>query len=176
MSCIVGIVKDGRVHMGADSAGVNGRGELDLRVQSKVFRVADGSMLLGVAGSWLVGDVLQQSTVPRPNLEGACDRRALVRGWVMGALNAAERPDIKSENYELLIGVKGQLFRMWKDNDIAEERCGFDACGSGAQIAKGALAALANIDWGPEVKLSTALWAAERFCVYVREPFTIEQI
>ena len=56
MTCIVGLVDDGKVYMGGDAASVDGY-IVRTSALSKVFR--NGPFLIGYSTSWRMGQILQ---------------------------------------------------------------------------------------------------------------------
>jgi hypothetical protein len=71
-----------------------------------------------------------------------------------------------------LVGYGNRLFRIDEDYQVAETLDGFDAIGSGSQVALGALYACQHLD--PKERVFQALLAAERFNAAVRAPFIIQ--
>src|SRR3546814_10742010 len=61
MTCIVGLVDDGKVYLGGDSAGVAGW-SLTVRKDPKVFRVGD--CIIGFTSSFRMGPLLAHSFQP----------------------------------------------------------------------------------------------------------------
>jgi ATP-dependent protease HslVU (ClpYQ) peptidase subunit len=80
-----------------------------------------------------------------------------------------------SEDFEALVGLRGRLFHLYGTGQVSEEILDYDACGSGAQVARGALFAQQSTMPARE-RVKGALEAAERFCSGVRSPFTILEI
>ena len=67
MTCIVGVVDNGKVYMGGDSAGVGGLC-IETRKQPKVFR--NGDFLIGYTDSFRMGQLLQYKMSPPRYFEG----------------------------------------------------------------------------------------------------------
>jgi hypothetical protein len=156
--------------MGGDSAGIGGHSNelLELRADTKVFR--NSPYLIGVVGSWRVNQLLKYKMLP---LSGIVHQRNLHEFMCSVWLPAVRRllaTDGCQDNFELLVGIHGKLFHVYDREQVAEIRENYDAAGSGAQIARGAMYAMDNTDRPPEVKILTALDAAERFCAHVRGP------
>ena len=76
------------------------------------------------------------------------------------------------EGGTFLVGYRGHLFQMFGDYQMSEAACGFDACGSGANVALGAL--YTSPRRRPQDRLLHALEAAESLNAGVRGPFVIE--
>lgn len=168
MSCIVGVIDNGKVWMGADSAGVGLGKELQLRRDAKVF--VNGPYLIGTVGSFAISNQLRFASLG-PSGDGDPFRQMVTvfLPFLRGAIEGLE-----GENFELLVGLRGRLFHVYNIWQVAEEEARFDAAGSGAQVARGALwATRCEPHISPEVRIKLALQAAERFCTEVSGPFTI---
>jgi ATP-dependent protease HslVU (ClpYQ) peptidase subunit len=168
MSCIVGICQNGKVYMGADSAGVCPKtGALQLRKDPKVFK--NGEYLIGVAGSWPVAQELRYAKLPVDDPADAFEYMTQVFLCELRLILSK----LPKEDYELLVGFRGRLFHLYGSEQVSEEIADYEACGSGAQVARGALYAWENLVMPTEERIEGALRAAERFCSGVRGPFTI---
>ncbi len=173
MTCVVGVVHEGKVWMGGDSAGADSGWSLSLRVQPKVFK--RGPFLIGYTTSFRMGQLLQWTLATDPPegdpFEFMCTgfidavRKSLKDGGF------AKKSDEKEEGGSFLVGFAGRLFGVHSDYQVSEETCGYDAVGCGAEVARGAMSATPR--WNPERRLSTALVAAERHSAGVRGPFTV---
>lgn len=177
MTCIVAVVHDGRVIMGADSAGVDtGRYSLTVRADRKVFR--NGEFVMGFTSSFRMGQLLAFSlNAPAPR-EGV----NLFAYMVTDFINAV-RDCLKSGGYatkqseqevggEFLVGYRGRLFKIHGDYQVGESTTGYDACGCGDLIAIGSLYGTPDAD--PKERILLALRAAETFSAGVRGPFHVE--
>lgn len=172
MSCIVGIAENGKVWIGGDSAGIGPDGELQLRKEPKVFKIGD--LLIGACGSpadyqgWVI-----PNTIFDPSM-AAFD-------WVCFTFLPWLRTIRSADaDFELLIGLRGHLFHVYGTRQVTEELAGFDAAGSGAQVARGALyffewdkTPTGQLKWHPTQRIELALEAAQRFTSTVREPWVI---
>ena len=85
-------------------------------------------------------------------------------GWAL-------KENDREEGGTFLVGVRGQLFAVHDDYQVAKAADGFAAVGCGDQIALGALYATAGTALGPRRRVKKALAAAERFNAGVRGPF-----
>jgi ATP-dependent protease HslVU (ClpYQ) peptidase subunit len=72
-----------------------------------------------------------------------------------------------------LFGYRNNLYSMEDDFQIAKSQANFAACGCGAQVALGAMAASRTLGLTPEKRIELSLLAAEEFSAGVRGPFTI---
>jgi len=175
LTCIAGVSENGKVVIGGDSAGVNSDGHLQLRKDSKVFRTGD--YLMGVAGSWKLGQNLRftEFTSPPENLDPFNFAVTIFMDELRAVVRKTDLPEDK--DFELLVGFRGRLFHVYGTSQVSEEIAGYEACGSGAQVARGSLYSTDHEPHvSPEVRIKLALQAAERFCSGVRGPFTILDI
>lgn len=181
MTCIVGLVHEGAVWIGGDSAGVAGL-SLTVRKDAKVFR--NGEFLIGVSASFRVGQLLHHAFTPPPLGEGADIERYMVTGFVdavrecLKAGGHAERDNDNESGGNFLVGVRGRLFRIEEDYQVAETHLPFTAIGCGRDLAKGALLALRLVGSAksPRDQVEIALQVAEQQSVGVRGPYTIEHL
>jgi ATP-dependent protease HslVU (ClpYQ) peptidase subunit len=172
MTAIVGLVHDGCVYIGGDSAGVDGY-SLTVRADGKVFR--NGLFLFGFTTSFRMGQLIRYALEP-PSPEGDLEHFMAVSfvdavrsclkegGW-------ARKDNEREEGGTFLVGVAGRLFAVHEDYQVAEAADGYAAVGSGEQVALGALYATADTDMEPGERVLVALRAAERFNAGVRGPF-----
>lgn len=175
MTAIAGIVDDGHVYIGADSAATGGTRQT-VRRDAKVFR--NGPVLIAVTGSARMGQVLQYVlSVPKRHSSTGI-MLYLVTDFINAVRSAYKEAGCASKDKEeegslgsFLLGVEGHLFQIYSDYQIAEAVDGFYALGSGGDVALGALHATKGIE--PRKRLRMALGAAERFDSAVRRPFKI---
>ena len=91
------------------------------------------------------------------------------RGW-------ARKEEDREVGGTFLVGVRGRLFAVYDDYQVASAADGFAAVGCGDQVALGALYATAGTGMRPRARVRTALAAAERFSGGVRGPFVVEKL
>jgi len=172
MTAIVGVVHDGVVHIGGDSAGV-GEWTITIRADAKVF--VNGPYVMGFTGSFRMGQLLRYALEP-PIPSGDLDafmtttfidavRECLRTGGWMSKENERE------DGGTFLVGVSGRLFRIGSDFQVGESADGYDAVGSGEELALGALHATARSRMSPRKRIEVALSAAEHFSGAVCRPF-----
>lgn len=177
MTCIVAIAQEGKVWMGADSAGVAGY-DLTVRRDPKIFRV--GEMLIGFTSSFRMGQLLgYRLALPKHHPDQSVDeylhyefvdavREVLRRGGFVSTPNGRE------EGGHFLVGYAGRVFLVEGDFQIAESAHPFAACGCGAAVALGSMHSTPELP--PNVRLEKALRAAEAFSAGVRAPFRFESL
>lgn len=173
MTCIVGLVKSGIVHMAADSAGVAGL-NMCVRTDQKIF--TRGPIVMGCTSSFRMIQLLRFTlVVPARNPE------ADVFEWMCTAFIDSVRTTFRNGGYmhkdkdaefggTFLVGVGGRLFSVQDDYQVGERSDQFDACGSGEDLALGSLFTTRGDD-DPRRRLQAALEAAEHFNAGVRQPF-----
>ncbi|MER6892020.1 hypothetical protein [Streptomyces halstedii] len=172
MTAIVGLVHDGAVHLGGDSAGVAGY-SLTVRADAKVF--ATGPYVFGFTSSFRMGQLLRyglEAPPPDEDLERFMSTsfinavRDTLRdgGWLK---KDAER----EEGGIFLVGVRGRLFCVESDFQVGEAVDGYAAVGCGDELALGALYATRRSRMAPARRLAVALEAAEQHSAGVRRPF-----
>jgi ATP-dependent protease HslVU (ClpYQ) peptidase subunit len=189
MTCIVGLEQDGRIYLGADSAGVSGT-NLCVRADQKLFR--NGPFIIGFTTSFRMGQLLRYRLCPpvHPEVMDVDEfmttifidevRRCLRNGGY------ARRKEEQESAGTFLVGYRGKLFIIESDYQVGRAVDGIGAVGSGAQVALGALHAqtataafkcsacsIPSHTRTAESKVRIALEAAERWNSAVRSPFII---
>jgi ATP-dependent protease HslVU (ClpYQ) peptidase subunit len=178
MTCIVGLIEEGKVYMGGDSAGV-GNLRLAVRKDLKVFKLNE--FIIGYTSSFRMGQLLRFKFIPPLFREDEKDlyeymctdfidgvRRTFKTGGYAKKANEIE------SGGTFLVGIKGRLFEIEDDYQVAERITPYVAIGCGMDLALGCLYGLKNIPaLSPYIKVETALLAAQEFSAGVRAPFTI---
>jgi ATP-dependent protease HslVU (ClpYQ) peptidase subunit len=181
MTCILGFKIDGHVYIGADSAGTE---EETLRFihrkDSKVFKVRD--FVIGGMGSFRMLQLLKYSLVP-PKRKATEDIEQYLCSKFIKKLREcfkyggfATMKDEQESGGDFLVGYQGRLFRIYTDYSVEESLDDYNACGSGAPFALGAMKILENVDMDPEERVTKALEVSEYFNAGVHSPFVIESI
>lgn len=182
MTCVAGIVHAGEVYIGADSAGVDACYGLTVRADEKVFvRERSGTRwVFGFCGSFRIGQLLRYSLdIPEPEDDDDptkfmvtkfvdAVRCCLAEG---GALRTTKK--YREEAGTFLVGLRGDLFTIEGDLQVARAVDPYAAIGCGDHLAVGAMHALADTRKRPEAKIEAALAAAERYSAGVRGPFHV---
>lgn len=172
MTCIVGIVHDGRVTIGGDSAGVAGL-DIITRKDRKVFRVGD--FALGYTTSFRMGQLLAFGFEP-PHRKPEVDPYEYMVTSFIDAVRARmkEHGFAKVENNqesggEFLVGVAGRLFHVESDFQVGEPVAEYAACGCGESFALGSLRNSGHLS--PRARIEQSLETAAEFSAGVRGPF-----
>jgi ATP-dependent protease HslVU (ClpYQ) peptidase subunit len=176
MTCIVGLVENGKVYMGGDSAGVTGF-NLRIRTDPKVF--LNELFLIGYTSSFRMGQLLRFKFKPpyhKPEIN--------IDEYMMTDFIDSVRQCFKDNGYTeinnnretagtFLVGYKGRLFIIDSDYQVGESANYFDAVGCGEDFALGSLNSTRG---NPKERIQKALETAEKFCCGVRGPFIIEEV
>jgi ATP-dependent protease HslVU (ClpYQ) peptidase subunit len=176
MTCIVGLVDEGKVYIGGDSAGVNGNWDLTVRADSKVFFT--GPFLMGFTSSFRMGQLLRYAFVPPPHQPDVDLYRYMTVDFINAVRDClktggwAKKDGEKESGGVFLVGYRGHLFEIESDYQVGEAHDAYMAVGSGDSVALGALYATQKLP--PLVRVRLALEAAERWNAGVRGPFVIE--
>ena len=182
MTCVVGIVEDGKIYMGADSLESNANCEAMVRKDSKVF--INEEFIIGFTSSFRMGQILRFKFKP-PSIEGERYGLDIFKYMCVDFVDSlrkcfSESGFLRVQNSEesggtFLVGTHGRLFLIEGDFQVSESINNFNVCGAGENLALGALYALDKIKYEtPPEKIRIALEAAERFNGSVRRPFKIE--
>lgn len=175
MTCIVGLVDDGAVWMGGDAAGVTDDHYLMLTAEPKVFVI--GAYMIGYTTSFRMGQILRYQFAP-PAPARAKDMMAhMVTAFVpamrdsLAAEGWLKSKDGQDEGGEILVGVRGRLFKVEAEFNVMETLAGFEVIGCGISVGRGSLHSTKGM--APKLRVHFALEAAEAFTTGVRGPFTI---
>lgn len=146
MTCIVGLVRDGQVYLGGDSASVSDNRCITIVKNPKVFR--KGEFVMGYTSSWRMGQLIQYHFIP-PQRDLQQD---LMEYMVMNFIDGIRRLFkeggwAKIENNQehggsFLVGYQGRLFTIHGDYQVAESANPYDSVGCGSNIALGVMFAL----------------------------------
>lgn len=180
MTCVVGLVDNGVVYIGADSLGSNNLSKT-VRKDKKVFKMKDTDKgLIGFAGSYRIGQLLMYSTGlidsrDEPNI----DHEYLVTKTipkVSGILNQGGCEINNSGEKEggvFLLGYNDKLYSVYSDYQVAESTHDYNAIGSGNLHAMGSLFSTEGLNMTPQERIIKALESAQEFARGVQAPFYI---
>ena len=178
MTCVVGIVEGDSVYIGADSAGVAGF-DLTVRKDTKVF--VREKIAFGFSGSFRFGQLLKYE-LRIPELEEGSDVFNYIVTKFVGAVRCcmANNGQLSTKNgveagCQFLIGIKGRLFCIESDYQVAESTLPYASIGVGSDYALGALDVLysENPYCSPVDKIGRSLEASAKFSTAVSAPFNI---
>ncbi len=167
MTVIAGLVHEGRVWLGADSAGSTSE-TITARADAKLFAV--GSALIGCAGSYRGMQVARYAFKPPALPEGMDPHEYMctlfvdgLRGVWRAAGHAGRTNEIEHVETQMLIGMHGRLWTVETDLQVGESLDSWNAVGSGGTLAIGSLHATAHVVGlrdQPEARVRLALQAA----------------
>jgi ATP-dependent protease HslVU (ClpYQ) peptidase subunit len=176
MTCVVGMIKNDRVYIGADSAAATSGWTVRASALQKVFR--HGSFLIGYTTSFRMGQILQYE-VDYPEAE-VYDETYMVTRFVPAVreklknLGYTKIDNNQEEGGDFLVGVAGQLFLVSSDFQVNHFLDGMAAVGCGAEYALGALLVRRSfVGHDPETSIRVALETAAYFSGGVIGPFTV---
>lgn len=183
MTCIVGIVTEDGVILGADTLWAAGLYWAETSAVPKVFTIelCSGEKIgIGFAGQPRVMQILIHC-VDWLNL-GSWPQHGSEQAWIVSAAIPAMRraldehgakPDDDSESVEaqFLFAVNGRLFEIQSKWQVFEGVNRYGAIGSGGPYALGSLATVGIGE--PKSRVLAALEAAARFTPNVAPPFTV---
>lgn len=180
MTCIVGMLKDGLVHMAGDHIGTDGY-DVEVQRRSKVFR--NGDFVIGYTSSFRMGQLLEHVWEPPKKPRECKDTLEYMVKYVVPSLiklfeenkfmrvvsdsNASANKSVNGQAYggEFLIGYKSHLFKIQSDFAVLECTRPFDAIGAGEDYAKGSFEILYNLNYlfqyEPKTILTEVLKAVE---------------
>lgn len=174
MSCVVGVIHDGKVYIGADGLATTNEGEKRPIITNKVFR--NGKYLFGFTGSVRTGQVLYSRyfTPPRDiyDMPDSIREHMAQKGTL---LTNEEQAQAHAANF--LIGFNGRLFEILIDFQMNEVSGNYTALGSGGPYALGSLfTTRKSYKMKPENRIIRALEAASQFDASCGPPFMTEVI
>lgn len=176
MTCIVGLVHENKVLIGADSAGVGG---LDIQNRKDVKVFTNGDFVIGCTTSFRMIQLLQYKLNPPKRHPDVDVMRFMVTDFIEAVRNLFREGGFATKDKEaenggtFLVGHAGRLFRIDSDYQVGERADGFDACGCGESYALGAMAC--TVDAAPRDRLQRALETAAHFSAGVRGPFVFAE-
>lgn len=180
MTCIIGFVKDGKVFIGGDSAGVAGL-NYHIREDKKVFKKKD--MVFGFTSSFRMGQILRYCFDIPDHDPKRDDFDYLCTDFIDGLIKSfKDKGYARTENDEVsggvfLVGYKGNLYQIYSDFQVAKIQRPFDACGCGERYALGAMEVMTkDKSQDPEKIITEALIVAESYSAGVRGPYNIVSI
>ena len=176
MTCIVAYKKNNIIYMGADSAGSNGHNTF-ARKDSKLF--IKNNMIFGFTSSFRMGNLLKYKLeIPKHKSNISVDTYMntlfideVIKCFEDGAYTKNTNNVIQGGIF--LVGYKNRIFKIESDFQVGEKLIPFDSCGSGEELAIGAMDALLQYDKNikPEKLLTLALTSASKYTTSVDKPF-----
>jgi ATP-dependent protease HslVU (ClpYQ) peptidase subunit len=178
VTCIAGVVDQGQVFIGGDSAGVGPGWDLTVRADEKVFR--NGEFLFGFTTSFRMGQLLHHAFTPPKPREGQDPDGFMVTDFVDAVRTClksggwAMKTNDQESGGTFVVGYRGRLYVIHDDYQVGRPVASYAAVGSGESFALGSLfttAAHGAVE--PERRVRLALAAAEAHSAGVRGPFLV---
>ncbi len=186
LTVIIGIKHGRDIYIGGDSSSVDGWHKRTERM-SKVYYLGNkGEFLIGTCGSRRMAQIIKYQFKPsREKNFGALesDSEYMVNVFAEELRDLLDKKGIvgKSDNDEddfyggAIVGYRENLYRLSPNYQVDQFDSSYDAIGSGAPFALGALVALTErVPLKPELLIQKAMKAAETLCIDVSAPFRIE--
>ena len=172
LTCIVGLVNNGNVYIGGDSAGVDST-SICIRKDKKVF--VNGPFIMGFTNSFRMGQLLQFKFSP-PDQTCSDDFEFMVTDFIDKVkecfiINGFLFDKDDSMSGAFLVGYKSNLYIIDIDFQVGMVNTPFYSVGCGADLALGAMYATQGKK--PEQRIKIALEAASEFSSGVAPPFNI---
>lgn len=181
MTCVVGIIKEKSVIMGADSRSTDENFSMLHRADNKIFLSKCKNYVIGFSGQYREGQILRYCKFPSPKrIKNENLLEFMITKIVPFIIKSIKRPIDTDDNDkgEFLIGVKGRIFHIDFTFQVIESNEKYLACGIGSDIALGALYILEKLckKMSPEEMVSHALEASSKYNASVGQPFIIEKL
>ena len=179
MTAIAGLIDNGKVWIGGDSAGVGGY-SLSVRTDSKVF--TSGEFIFGCTSSFRMIQLLRYEFSPPTPLEKSEPMRYMVSQFIPAIKGVFRSGGFlktnsgEEEGGEFVVGWRGILFSIQCDFQVAQMADPYYACGCGRDLVLGSLFTSADTGSTSMDRITWSLQAAERFSAGVRGPFVIESV
>ena len=179
MTCIVGLVNNLGVWIGADSASIDSYWTVSNRKDKKIFQ--NSKFLIGYTTSFRMGQLLYCANLNIEHPPKMNNFMFMVSKFIPVVKKSLQdgdwekKQDNRAEGGEFLVGYKGELYQI--DTDFQVQWCKkYSAAGCGEQVALGSLYSTRDIvDDGPG-RLKMALQAAAAHNCGVRTPFTVQKL
>lgn len=175
MTLIIGIIKNDKVYLGADSAGVGGL-DVTVRKDPKVFK--NGNFLIGCTSSFRMIQLLRFSLNPPKRHPDKDVYEYMCTDFINAVRNCFKDGGYNALNSNVesggvfIVGYEKRLFKIESDYQVGESFELFSAVGCGDSYALGALMAIdENID--PIERIKKALEIGVHRSGGIRPPFVI---
>ena len=173
MSCVVGLIKDGKIYMASEGAATTAEGERRPIITRKVMW--NGDYLMGYTGGVRTGQLVVDPLLFTPPKEihllpGAIREHLESHGSIM-----VDEASTQIHNCNFLVGYNGLLYEILVDFQLNEVAGDFTAIGSGSPYAMGAMFATKRVK-DPIKRVEIALQAACQYDSSCAPPFTFEYV
>lgn len=177
MTCIVGMIKNGTVYIGGDSAGSSNY-SMTIVSNPKVF-ILQKEFVIGYTSSFRMGQIIENDLVIPSRAKDMNVYRFMTTVFIDALRDClkkcgwAEKEKDREIGGTFLVGYCGRLFTVQDDFSVLESLDLYDAVGSGCYIALGSLHSTTGT---PIKRIEKALEAAAKFTPSVEGPFHIRAL
>lgn len=170
MTLLLGLEHRGRCHLLGDRISIDSDSAVTIVREPKIFR--SGEWLIGIAGSWRVGN-LAQLKLRAPRSGSPVELFEALAAVLTAAGYASPSGPDTDVPWEALAGFRGQLHYLDADGTCTRSADGITAAGHniGASAARAALAAQRPFRRSPELVMRKAAQISADGCAAVRGPF-----
>jgi ATP-dependent protease HslVU (ClpYQ) peptidase subunit len=172
MSCVIGLIQNGKSYMGCDGLATTTDGEIRPVIANKI--IINEPFIFGYTGNIRSGQVIKPEYFKPPKtIEELPDaiRQQFIDKGCMGSSD--EETQATQSNFLVIFNHK--LYEILIDFQLNEIRGEFSSIGAGSSYAFGSLFSTKNIK-DPKKRIMIALKAAKEYCAHVGEPFSILEI
>lgn len=168
MTVIVGLIDQGKVYLGGDSAAVGDY--IMARNDQKVFK--NGEYLIGFTTSYRMGQLLRYQFIP-PELNTWDVEKFMATDFIESVRSCFERFGYGQKDLggSFLVGIRDRLFYVDPDFHSGFSSYGYESVGCGSPFALGSLHSTVGED--PTIRVTKALSAAVEFSTGCCGPFTV---
>ena len=177
MTCIVGLVDNDKVYMGADTFGSNrftGRSYKEKKIVKK------GDMLIGICGDYKVINYITYEFTPPARTLKEDDRQYIHRvGKAISTLLGIDNDCLEDSNSigaSMIIGYNGELYLYESNGQVLTASDPYATTGSGSYHAEASLYSTQTTKDKPRTRLKKAIVCASEFVLSVNNEFQIEVI
>lgn len=177
MTCIVAIADEDGVYFGCDSLGTDGH-SVTVMSDPKIFQ--NGEFLIGYAGSYRLGQLLQHSLAVPAKREDQTPKQFLCTDFIDSVRITFDIGHFYNQKYddegagfdgEFLVGYKGDIYLVQGDFSVLHAVEDFTSAGSGSEAANAVLHVTKKLELGPMERLELALETASHQLTSVEPPF-----
>jgi len=176
MTCIVGMVSNDKVYIGADNIGSN-NSQIQSRQDSKVFIKKD--MVFGFTTSYRMGQLIKYQLIIPHRIDKSVEEYMYTDfiesvSKLFETKNYSEISNNVQTGGTFIVGYQGKIFIVESDFQIVQPSDCYCSVGSGSSFALGSLYANdSSVNKLATTKIIEALECAEYFNPFVRKPFEI---
>lgn len=173
MSCVIGLVAEGKIWFGADGFATTEDGERRPIVCNKIIK--NGDYMFGYTGSVRTGQILREELFTPP--DDILMLPDALREYYTAAGCMADAEGMNAQTCNFLIAWQDRLYEILMDYQLNEVLGDYTAIGSGAQVAMGAMYAMQySRKMQPISKLERALKASAFFNTAVGPPYDYDYV